>query len=166
MKKLLSILTVGFMFQLAYAVIPVAAQGEETAAVSPAPASEDKDVAEVKAVVENYLQCIANSDMGCAMGYVSKNFSAALPDRILDSNGLTLYIEDLTKNMASKSVDKMHVLGVEVAGGKAIVDIEYEMKGFSLRSSQDVQRTRHIKYSLVKEDGAWKIISLEVVSGG
>ncbi|MDD5196390.1 MAG: hypothetical protein PHV92_01995 [Candidatus Omnitrophica bacterium] len=158
MRKIILVLAFALMIQPGYENIIVLAE-EGMASVSPV--TEEKDSAEIKKLLETYFSCVTRQDLDCTMSFVSKEFSAASQDKILDYDSLKFYFEDVFKKTVNRSFSNLNVLELTVSGDKATILIEYNLKFFSLDLAREAKMPRMAQYSLIKEGGAWKIVSLE-----
>ncbi|MDD2679656.1 MAG: hypothetical protein PHO03_02480 [Candidatus Omnitrophica bacterium] len=159
MKKWILVLTLALMAQFGYRGIPVWAQEEAVVASSEA---QEKDSAEIKKVIETFLECSRVGDLDCAMSHVSKEFLGVLEGESLDYAGLRLHFENSFSNTTDRSFSNLNVLELNVGDdNKATVLVEYELEAFNLKTSARIKKSRRVQYSLYREGGTWKILSLE-----
>ncbi len=157
MKRCFLILAFIFVAQPWYKVI--SAEGAELPSVSAA--SQEEDRAEVKKVIENYLQCFNKQDFDCAISNVSKSFSGVVAGKQKDYEEFKVFIERFITNMTHLSISKPKVTDLKIEGSKANISVEYNVKAFDVNKAADFERAAKVKYFLLKEDGGWKIVSVE-----
>ena len=126
-------------------------------------AAQEKDSIEIKKVIEAFIDCGIRGDLAGAMSYASKEFSGVIGYSTLDYAGLKRYFENMFEKTADRSISNFNVLELSLEGNKATILVEYGMKAFNLKRAKDVEQLRKIKYGLIKEGGAWKIISTEPI---
>jgi len=162
MKKIILILIFILIAQSGYKIIPVLA--EEAALTTVNPGEQGKDLIEIKGVLEVFLQCSVRGDVECAMSRVSENLSATAQGKTLDYNGFKLRLENMFQNTVDRSLDSLNVIESNVSDDKATILVEYHTKAFNLKSSKDYDVTRRVQYSLIKEGGSWKIVTILTIS--
>jgi hypothetical protein len=159
MKKWPLLLALILIVQLGYRVVLVPA--EETGSVSLSSKTEEKDFSEIKKVLESYLECIAQGDLDCVMGYTSKEFSGIVQNKFRDYDWTKLYYENLFKNVVNRSFSNLNILEYNITDNKATMLASYNISAFNLEGARQVKTLRKLRYFFIKEGGAWKIVSLE-----
>ncbi|MFA5350251.1 MAG: hypothetical protein WC357_02835 [Candidatus Omnitrophota bacterium] len=126
-------------------------------------AAQEKDSIEIKKVIAAFLDCGTRGDLDGTMSYVSKEFSGVLGYGTLDYAGLRRHFENVIKGTADRSISNLNVLELNLEGNKATIVVEYGAKAFNLKRSKDIEQLRKMKFVLVKEGDAWKIVSTEPI---
>ena len=158
MRKRIIILVFLLLVQSGYTIMPVSAKGTKSNA-----AEQEKDSIEIKKVIEAFIDCGIRGDLAGAMSYASKEFSGVIGYSTLDYAGLKRYFENMFEKTADRSISNFNVLELSLEGNKATILVEYGTKAFNLKRAKDIEQLRKIKYGLIKEGGAWKIISTEPI---
>jgi ketosteroid isomerase-like protein len=156
MRKWIIILVFLLLAQSGNTIIPVLAGGTKSNA-----AAQEKDSKEIKKIIEAFIDCGIRGDLDGVMSYASKDFSGIIGYSTLDYAGLRSHFENMFKNTADRSVSNLNFLELNLEGNKATVLIEHGVKAFNLKRAKDIEQLRRIKYGLIKEGGAWKIVSTE-----
>jgi len=162
MKKIILILIFILIAQSGYKTMLVLA--EEVTLTPLNPVSEVNESAEIKKVIEAFLQCSVRGDIECLMSYVSEKFTVTADGKTSDYNAFKLRFENLFKNTIDRSFDNLKVIESNVSDDKATILVEYLAKAFNLKNSKDYEIARKVQYSLIKEGGSWKIIAVLTIS--
>jgi len=158
MRKMIIIFVFLLLAQSGYTIVSVSAGGIKSSA-----AAQEKDSIEIKKVIEAFIDCGVRGDLAGVMSYASKEFSGIVGYSTLDYAGLRSHFENMFKNTADRSISNLKVLELNLEGNKATIVAEYGTKAFNLKRAKDIEQLRKVKYGLIKEGGAWKIISTEPV---
>lgn len=126
-------------------------------------AAQEKDSIEIKKVIEAFIDCGVRGDLAGVMSYASKEFSGVVGYSTLDYAGLKRYFENMFEKTADRSISNLNFLELNLEGNKATVLAEYSTKAFNLKRAKDIEQFRKVKYGLIKEGGAWKIVSTEPI---
>lgn len=160
MKKWILILAFILIAQPGHKIIPALAEGAGSATFSSE--VQSKDLIEIKKILEDYLRCNIQQDLDCVMSHVSKEFSAVLKNELVDYDWLKSYFESSFKRTVSRSFSNLNVLESNVSDNKVTILVEFNLEGFNLAKAEEVKILRRAHFSFVKENGTWKIISLEI----
>ena len=155
MKKLVLIIAGILITQLVYKIMPVSA--EETASASTSAESQSGESAEIRQMIEAFLQCSVQGNIECLMSHVSDDFLAMSGGNTLDYNGLKLRFENLFQGTTARSFDSLKIIESNISDNKATILLEYNLRALTLPGFQDAGGARKAQYSLVKEGGSWKI---------
>lgn len=162
MLKITLILIFILIARPGYKVMPVLA--EETALTTVSPEQQEKDLAEIKGIVDVFIQCSVRGDIECLMSHVSENLSVSAEGKTLDYNEFKARLEYIFKNSVDRSFDNLKIIESNVSEDKATILVEYHAKAFDLVKSMDSEVTRKVQYSFAKEGGSWRIVGILTIS--
>lgn len=124
-------------------------------------AQENKDILEIKKVVESFLKSNNLGDIDSAMQSFSVNYSDIRGDKVEDYAKFRSILKNVIDNISKKYVDysrsDLRILKSDIQGDKATLEIEYSWKGFNLDTLQEDRGKKKRQVSLRKENGSWKI---------
>jgi len=158
MKKLVLIIAGILITQPGYKIMPVLA--EETALTSTNAVAQSKESAEIRQMIEAFLQCSVQGNIECLMSHVSDDLLAMSGGNTLDYNGFKLKFENLFQSTTARSFDSLKIVESNISDNKATILLEYNLRALTLPDLKDTGGVRKAQYSLVKEGGSWKIVAM------
>lgn len=158
MKKGILILVFILVAQFGYKIIFAFAAESEPALINVT--QQDQDSAAIKKVIESFLKSITERDLDSMMTQVSKNYSAKSKDgSATDYNRFKAYNERMLKDSVSISISNLNIIKLDISDNKATIVFKYNFKGFPLDTMKEIDTVHKREYSLIKENGFWKIVS-------
>lgn len=158
MKKMALIIAGILITHPGYKIMPVLA--EETALVSADTVTQSKESAEIRQMIEAFLQCSVQGNIECLMSHVSDDLLAMSGGNTLDYNGFKLKFENLFQSTTARSFDSLKIIESNMSDNKATILLEYNLRALTLPDLKDAGGVRKAQYSLVKEGGFWKIVAI------
>ena len=145
---LLFILTA--LFQFGFNIIPSLAQ-------------TDTDTQEAKSVVEAFLKDFWSWDLNSAVSKISTRYHDISSDGKYESDysKFIAVIESRMKVLSKKYIDNyisnLQILKIEAQNDEVTIRVQYFLKRFNLETAQNESVEPRNLFSLVKENGSWKI---------
>ena len=164
MRKFLGVIAILLVIQTSYKIIPILAQGIEATFANQTP--EDEDSLAIKKVIETFLTCFVQKDVDGLMSGVSKSYSATAGDQTIDYDKFKANNQNRLKEVVDLSISNLMIESLNVEGDHATAVATFNLKGTVLRTMKDMDTVAKRKYSLTKEDGVWKIVSVKMLRAG
>lgn len=145
---LLFILTT--LFQFGFNIIPSLAQ-------------TDTDTEEAKSVIEAFLKDFWSLDLNSAVSKISTRYLDISSDGKYESDyskfiaGIESRMKVLSKKYVDSYISNLQILKTEKQNDKLTIRVKYSLKRFNLETVQEESIERKNSFSLVKENGSWKI---------
>lgn len=134
--------------------------------ISPVFAQTDKSIQDIKEVIEQFLEGMAHRDLNSVMKHTSIHYSSTDKNgKVIDYDGRKAEVE---KNMTYRShvytdfsISDLQILASDIQDNRAIIDIQWNWKGFNLDTLKLVNGISKRRVALTKEDNTWKIIQMK-----
>lgn len=122
-------------------------------------AEKEDIVMVVKNVVDNYC----NKNLDGILQYISHNYSSNSVDGEEDYAKFKASLEEEMKEMdgiIDISYSNLKTSEFEIQNSEAVVDVEFDFKGYDIDALKDVSDSVKLKLKFAKEaDNKWKIVS-------
>lgn len=151
MKKVVSALLLIFAVHSVYHLAPAFSQ-------------ETSDRLEIKKVINDYFDSMTYRDVGFAEKHISPRFSATIGGRTIDYENFVSFrnslIERVHKNRIAYSPGELDIAKLEVGDNQAVAEAAFSWKALNRDTLEEITGKRAIKFTLVKENNSWNIISI------
>lgn len=148
LKRLAACLIIAVAFQFSYGVMLGLTQ-------------ENKEIQEIKKVIETYRKSLAEGDIASAIKQVAHDCYIWTKGEFLKyeelETGLKKFVDSLSRKYKDVSVIGVDVIKSSFEGNKVFLEVIVKTKGFDLTAKKQYISERKIYFSLVKNDGLWKI---------
>jgi len=138
--------------------------------ILPTLAQTDKDTQEAKNLIEKFLVDISLWDFDSLFSKISTHYHDITPDgNEIDYSKFKIFlknrIDDLSKKYIDNSITNLQILKSYIQNDEVTVVVQYSWKRFNLEAVQNESIEPRNLFSLVKEDGSWKITKWRIKVG-
>lgn len=119
------------------------------------------DETEIKKVIDNYLEGMMKGNLDLLMNQFSSNYlSFDGEGNIIGYIEYRSLVEENLKKITNVSIADLKITELNIRNDKAILKVEYNVKGFNRDTAMDIDQIVKKIFILVKEDGSWKITQI------
>ena len=126
-------------------------------------AQDTEDRQQIEKILEKFLNSFVSNDFDSMMSQVSINYSDERDDKFIDYNMFKSIIKEgmdsFFKKYVNSSVSELQIHSIEFKGDRAYVVLGFIRKSYNLETLREENWLQSILAILVKEDGAWRIVT-------
>ena len=152
----------GFFLLLAFLAVQISYK------IAPLLAQEGDDSLAIQNVIKTFYESSARSDLNSEVNQISPNFSAVVNGETLDYNKNIIFMKTMNERRDGETLDYSNynykTTKLNINGNSAVAEVDFDWQGVNRKTNQDVFGHLKRSLSLAKENGTWKITSIEVLT--